>query len=78
MLGIYAHGLRGLCVSEPSELHDRAAGRVQDQLLDLFDVTVDAVELAAEQGDLGDRRHQAAMGTPARVNRLGTGARLLP
>ena len=71
MFGIYAQGLSGLRVDEPSELHDRASRRAQDQLLNLFDVAFDPVALAAEKGDLGDRGHH-------RVRRVRTSATVLP
>jgi hypothetical protein len=54
-----AEGLSGLCVGEPRELHERAACCVQDQPLDLSDIAIDAVALAAVEGDLRDRAHDA-------------------
>lgn len=60
MFRVDSHALAGLSIGEPRELHDRASCRVEDHLLDLFDVAVDAVALAAEERNLGDQVRHAA------------------
>jgi hypothetical protein len=83
MFGVDAKGLSSLCIDHPGELQDRTACGVQNQLLDLFGVAIDAVALPAEERDLRDRIHHTASGTPGRVSRaspdrIGRSRRLAP
>lgn len=66
--GVDTQGLCGLCLGQPCELHDRAACSIQDQLLDLFDLAVDAMALAPDEDDLGDRPHYPASGPSGRAS----------
>jgi hypothetical protein len=70
MLGVDAETLGSVRVSHPGELQDRAARGVQDLLLDLFGVAMDAMALPTEQRDLRDRIHHAASGTPGQMRRF--------
>ena len=70
MLGVDAEQLGSLRISHPGELQDRAARGVQDQVLDLFGVAMDAMSLPAEQRDLRDRIHHVASGTPGQTRRV--------
>jgi hypothetical protein len=56
-LGVDDQRLSRLSFGEPRELHDRPARRVEDDLLNLLDVALDAMARAAEDGDFRDRVH---------------------
>lgn len=70
VLWVDAQGLGSLCIGQPGEFKDRAACGVQDQVLDLLGVAVDAVALPAEERDLRDRIHHSARDTPGWVGRV--------
>ena len=52
MLGIDCQVLSGFSLSEPCQLHDRAASRVQDDPFDVPGVSLDAVAVAGHDGYL--------------------------
>lgn len=62
-LGVDAEGLSAISFDQPCELHDRSTCRVQDHPLDLLDVTLHAISLAAKDGDLRCRGHQGRIRT---------------
>jgi hypothetical protein len=57
VLWIDSDALAGLGLDQPRELHDRTAGGSEDQALDLLDLSLDVVAVAANDGELGCRCH---------------------
>jgi hypothetical protein len=57
MLGVDGQRFSGLGVSQPCELHDRSARRVEDQTLDILCRALDAAALASQDGDFRYRGH---------------------
>jgi len=57
VLRVDPDALAGVRVIEPRELHDRAAGCVENRALDILSRALDSVALATDDGDLSrDRR----------------------
>ena len=57
MLGVDPDALARVGIVEPSELHDRTPGGVENPALDVPGGAVDSIVFAAHDGDLGrDRR----------------------
>lgn len=75
-LGIDGERISSPGVSEPRELHDRAARRVEDQSLDSFRFALDAIALATQNGDLRYRGHDVEIKYAERVARLSPGTEL--
>lgn len=57
MIWIEGHALPAVSVEEPGELHDRAAGGIEDCALDVAHVTFDPIGLSADDRYLRCRFH---------------------
>jgi hypothetical protein len=61
VLRVEREPLSGLGLDHPRERHQRAAGGVEDQLLDVRRRAFDAVAVAADNRDIGERGQEPSL-----------------